>query len=1049
MSVLNKKPFIKTLLESMPTEDLQNLLSLMDGGGDRTPILRTLNTVPGNGRSHFSDADLGVHMCSLQIGYTLYSGYFIMNSEYSVLLQFTDFQRIQMFQIDVAGNNYHIVDEYLDINELRSELDDTNQLEGLDVVGNQATTTIVRDALTNINGRVLTSYEAELHEGNPDLATDYTYYTITYGGEQLTEEQAKNYMEYMTGSRFLPTFSYEKPQNSLFTMADGSIWKPQYMAAGQFAGLRLFKMSSGAGGLPEATAPNKVLVSNEDLEFEERDAVPLADNLKSEPVSNDTMYSAGPTGGLADITTGEESYLREVKGYSIVWNQLLDASHSYTYKSGHYYIRVSNINQSQNESWSLIGPNATGTTSATSQGKIFDLTLMFGGNDKIPFSLSSDVTEYPANGGIPPQTCSPAQAFQRLFANISLTTAPYDSGTIKYVKANKLVETGVNLWNAETMDGNDGTGLLLLAGYTYEIYLNGNGNTIKRSMDGGVTFDGNVALSYKADKLSRTVWIYTPTRNIWIKSSSIAYPIVYVGFVHSGNYCLTTGTYHSSSYARTNMPIPDYQKHEYNINADNLYGIPDNSDNHCSVYDTVDAQRVGSIDLSEYQDKITLRYIEEDNDYAWFISKEDLPQNMDTSGFPNNSYLASKGSNLNEFYNDDEEVIGILIFNDSTTNKPTDTILYPLLEPVATGADPFEPIRIEVNDMGSEYFIQPENTNCPVNQLSQYYENLKDKLVNLQQVDISALNFNASFEALSALKINDKFYKLINQGTATKETSIAIGRNSSAGGTTGTHDNSVVVGYYATGYTNSIVVGSNASSSASDCVVIGKNAGASTSQASGSIVIGCNSGDTINYTCASGACSVVIGTKARQLGDATYSITLGHSSRNLIEKSLSIDGQDSYSTRTYQAFSPQNIWFRFDYVHGTDLVYNNFAAYKSSHFLSEYICNNTLTLQDGKYYVSYTDASNYKTFTSNVVSGTATDITSTITGVHITLKLSTDVVVGIDLLPYDTANSKYFTGYGIASDTPTFVSAYIDSDGCVVINPPAGVTIVEATYNIR
>ena len=91
----------------------------------------------------------------------------------------------------------------------------------------QATATVVVNALTNINGRTLTNYGATLTPADYSYV-QYTYYTITYRGSTPTEEQARNYMEYMTGSRYLPSFDYEKPKNSLFIFADGSLWKPQY-----------------------------------------------------------------------------------------------------------------------------------------------------------------------------------------------------------------------------------------------------------------------------------------------------------------------------------------------------------------------------------------------------------------------------------------------------------------------------------------------------------------------------------------------------------------------------------------------------------------------------------------------------------------------------------------------------------------------------------------------------------------------------------------------------------------------------------------------------
>ena len=90
----------------------------------------------------------------------------------------------------------------------------------------QATITIVTNALTNINGRLLSNFEATLYEAG--VGVPYTNYLITSDGSNLSEERAKDYMEYMSGSRFLPGFNFEKPQNSIFVFADGSIWKPQY-----------------------------------------------------------------------------------------------------------------------------------------------------------------------------------------------------------------------------------------------------------------------------------------------------------------------------------------------------------------------------------------------------------------------------------------------------------------------------------------------------------------------------------------------------------------------------------------------------------------------------------------------------------------------------------------------------------------------------------------------------------------------------------------------------------------------------------------------------
>lgn len=139
--------------------------------------------------------------------------------------------------LTVGGNSYAL---NLRGNETRPTYKGNELSLISDIPTNQATSTVIRDALTNINGRVLSNYEATYYTASQSTA-GYAYYHITKNNNNLTEEEAKNYMEYMTGSRFLPTFNYEKPVNSIFIMADGSFWKPQYT---QNSGLDLYKIPS-------------------------------------------------------------------------------------------------------------------------------------------------------------------------------------------------------------------------------------------------------------------------------------------------------------------------------------------------------------------------------------------------------------------------------------------------------------------------------------------------------------------------------------------------------------------------------------------------------------------------------------------------------------------------------------------------------------------------------------------------------------------------------------------------------------------------------------
>lgn len=808
--------------------------------------------------------------------------------------------------------------------------------------------------------------------------------------------------------------------------------------------LNYYEVYNAGSGLPEATKTGQVLVSNSELEFEVQDSVPKAENLTSVPDTNDTMYSSGPTGGLTDITTGEESYLINVKGYTINWGWYdTSAGQKQVHlDSSHIYIWFNRISVSGGNNSTRNGTILRNTSSTYLNNFILlDLTLMFGGNDRIPFSLDT-VQEYPANGNLEPQYVGAFDRLSRFFAGINLYDLSNYSSTssFKNVKATKIVETGRNLWD-ESMETD---GLQLLAGYRYEIYLSTNGSSyISVKADYQSSYSNyNITSAVRGDGY-RVFYIY-PKTNIRIKSVSSSYKIVYVGFVHSGNYCLTTGSTSSQNYPTTTKTIPQYVKYEYpqneSLGINGLNGIPDNSETGCSVYDTIDMIRVGSVDLSTLPVSTTSG----GSVTTHYINLQDIP-NIDKTS---NNFLCEDipaGIVISEPYL-------ILTFNGSD-HVLSGNMLYKLETPISTGNNPFEAIQIEVNDMGSEYFLGTDV--CPVNQTSIYIKNLKDKLVNLETPIIEAVSYNSAASVLEGLNINGNYYRLTQLGNATGSGSIAIGSGSNAG------SNSYNTLYgnltYSSGSYNTII-GYNASSNAGQCVVIGRGSSASTSSASGSIVIGCDGGNISYATVAAGMYAVVIGYQARQLGSAQYTITLGGASRNLIEKTLCIDGNSVSTQRTYQVYSPNNIWFRNEVVNDNTFAANNFEYYKLSHFLSEYICNNELTLQDNKYYVSYTDASNYKTFTSNVISGTATDITSTITGVHITVILTDNdttptwhSVVGLDLMLYDTVNSIEYQSYGRVDcdGTAKDISAYIDSDGCVVVVPPSGTVIASVKYNIK
>ena len=137
MSTINRKPFIKDLLGSLSDEDIETLSALIDGGGNQTPILRTLSIKPAGNRTHISESDMGVHLCSLEVNYTLIKGYLLYNDDYCVLISFSDSQKLSMFAIDVDTLGISVIDEELSVLELRSELTDYDVYGALDFASDE------------------------------------------------------------------------------------------------------------------------------------------------------------------------------------------------------------------------------------------------------------------------------------------------------------------------------------------------------------------------------------------------------------------------------------------------------------------------------------------------------------------------------------------------------------------------------------------------------------------------------------------------------------------------------------------------------------------------------------------------------------------------------------------------------------------------------------------------------------------------------------------------------------------------------------------------
>ena len=100
----------------------------------------------------------------------------------------------------------------------------------------QTTTILIRGPLENINGRTFQHYTStEVTVGGYDCIK------LLKDGNKCTEQDAAEYMEYMTGSYYVPKYNYDKPRSTYFVQPDGQLLKPQFDDTN---GLLLYKMST-------------------------------------------------------------------------------------------------------------------------------------------------------------------------------------------------------------------------------------------------------------------------------------------------------------------------------------------------------------------------------------------------------------------------------------------------------------------------------------------------------------------------------------------------------------------------------------------------------------------------------------------------------------------------------------------------------------------------------------------------------------------------------------------------------------------------------------
>ena len=125
MSVINRKPYIETVLETLSAANLATLKSLINGSANA--IFRSFI----NKDCPMTADDAGIKHLVLETKDAIFTGYLIFTDDYCVLFSYDGLsQEMRIVDIDYEKKEYEIIKEELSINELRRVLDDTTESQG-------------------------------------------------------------------------------------------------------------------------------------------------------------------------------------------------------------------------------------------------------------------------------------------------------------------------------------------------------------------------------------------------------------------------------------------------------------------------------------------------------------------------------------------------------------------------------------------------------------------------------------------------------------------------------------------------------------------------------------------------------------------------------------------------------------------------------------------------------------------------------------------------------------------------------------------------------
>lgn len=338
MSVIRKKPFIESVLDTLTTSELSALKYVMNNGGNNVSVsLVSGSFEKGEGKiitSTITPVYLEVESNKF------YSAILIWNASYCVAIPYHRFQDVKLIKINPSTRTYEEIKEYCDINELRRIIDDTAE-SSFDADG-EAGQVLTADgeggvqwkdnpqiiALTTNSGTLTSDQVALASAGNTVITLSGEYYYRFSKSDSAIVFKATPRVD--NDTTYIDNITIDLSDNtysaSYETIAAGEGFTPTYDD----------ELSDSSTNAVQNKVINAALAEKADVadleDYAKKDgnyptmSVGHADSSTSLDtelgVNDETPFAYQTAGGESDITTGIQS-LEKLVGCKIAKNQLM------------------------------------------------------------------------------------------------------------------------------------------------------------------------------------------------------------------------------------------------------------------------------------------------------------------------------------------------------------------------------------------------------------------------------------------------------------------------------------------------------------------------------------------------------------------------------------------------------------------------------------------------------------------------------------------------------------------------------------------------------